>query len=641
MRKGRYYSNLNIFLTAFVCCLAFLLPDITSASEEFVGPFPSWRNLQRDYGAVGDGKTDDTAALQRALDELIKHDDACVLYIPSGVYRLTDTVKTTRKAHTDCQGVSIIGEDPASTVLRWDGAQDGTMFQWDAWYSKISRLTFDGMSRAGIALIYGPAFSTYNETSYIVFRDVKSGLVFGGPETNGQAENEVLGCHFLRCETGIQTVNWNSMDIWIWHSRFEDCDRGIYNVMGNWHAWENVFLRSRTCDMGSVNLMVFSVVNNVSVDSRCFFDFSSGHTWGSPVSLTGNRVLDPTGEWAVLLDNAGPYLVADNIFHLSDNTRAVRMTWGNQTLVGNTYTREDAVEERGNHFRRIGERVVDKQEIPDDLPMPLPVPPRRERKVFEVAAGSDAVAIQQAINEAAKHKGQRPVIHLPMGRYQISETLVVPEGCDLQLVGDGGGEIATRLEWIGPRNGLALRVEGPSRVTLRDFYIHAPNARGLLIENADQPEGRIFADQLIAIGPGTAEYDHAAALRVNGLRQTDVLMRALQGSGNDGIWAEVVGEPNSENAKNQVSVFTGATGSSRGQYSVRNGGQLVVRGVYHERSSDSLTGLHLTDIGTLSIDATRFSYATSAASPTVLADNFRGLLTLATCLLMPVETQET
>ena len=65
---------------------------------------------------------------------------------------------------------------------------------------------------------------------------------------------------------------------------------------------------------------------------------------------------------------------------------------------------------------------------------------------------------------------------------------------------------------------------------------------------------------------------------------------------------------------------------------------MVVRGVYHERSSDSLNGLHLTDSGTLSIDATRFSYATSETAPTVAADNFRGLFTLATCMLMPVET---
>lgn len=64
-----------------------------------------------------------------------------------------------------------------------------------------------------------------------------------------------------------------------------------------------------------------------------------------------------------------------------------------------------------------------------------------------------------------------------------------------------------------------------------------------------------------------------------------------------------------------VGVFTGTTGSAAGQYGVRNGGRLVVRGVYHERSSDSVNGLRLTDRGTLSIDATRFSYATSEKAP--------------------------
>ncbi len=68
---------------------------------------------------------------------------------------------------------------------------------------------------------------------------------------------------------------------------------------------------------------------------------------------------------------------------------------------------------------------------------------------------------------------------------------------------------------------------------------------------------------------------------------------------------------------------------------------MVVRGVYHERSSDSLNGLQLTDRGMLSIDATRFSYATSETAPTVAADSFRGVFTLATCILMPVQTQET
>lgn len=608
--------------------------------EEFVGPFPSWRDLRRDYGAVGDGKADDTAAIQRALDDLIKHEKACVLFVPAGTYRLRDTVKTVRKAHDDCQGVAIVGEDPAHTVFRWDGPAGATMVQWDAWYSKISRLTLDGAGRAATGLLYGPAFSTYNETSDIIFRDLTAGLVFGGPDTNGQAENEVLRCQFLRCETGIQTVNWNSMDIWVWYCRFEDCGRGIYNVMGNWHAWHNLFLRSKICDVGAMNLMVFSVMNNTSVGSRTFFDFGTGHTWGSPVSLTGNRVLDPTGDWAVVLDNAGPYLVVDNVFRLGGKSRGIRMTWGDQTLVGNAYTRADAVEERGR-FRRIAERVIEPGEVPSALP-PMPAaPPHRKRRVFEVPSGANAAAIQQAIDLAAKLTGERPVVHLPMGSYSIDRTLVVPRGCDVQIVGDGAGETATRLNWAGSAGGVLLRLEGPSRATLRDLYMHAPNARGLVVEDADQPGGRIFADQLNVSGPTAKQAEPTAALRLNGLDQTDVLLRALQGSGNAGTWVEVLGGPDAAKATNQISIFTGATGSAAGQYDVRRGGRLVVRGVYHERSSDSLVGLHLTDWGMLSIDATRFSYATSAKASTIAADSFRGMFTLATCILMPVETQET
>jgi hypothetical protein len=637
-RKPAHLTWLMGVVTFLILCVMSL--PLPAFEEESVGPFESWRDLKRDYGAVGDGMADDSTALQRALDELTNHKKACVLYIPAGTYRLTVTVRTERKEHTDCQGVAVIGEDPSNTILLWDGPDEGTMFQWDAWYSKISRLTFEGSRQAGTGLQYGPAFSTYNETSDLVFRNIKNALVFGGEKTNGQAENEVLRCRFVNCQTGVQTVNWNSMDIWVWYCRFEDCGRGIFNVMGNWHAWENLFLRSSIADVGIMNLMAFSVVNNTSVESREFLDFETGHTWGSPTSITGNRVLDPTGDFAMKLSNAGPYLVVDNTFRCRGKTRAVQMTWADQTFVGNTYTRTDAVTERGR-FRRIAEKTVDAGLIADTLPKLPPTPPRRQRKIFEVAAGANSRQIQRAIDEASKLAGQRPVVHLPMGNYAVDQTLVIPRNCDIQLVGDGAGETATRLNWTGAEGGILLRLSGPSRAVLCDFYIHAPNARGLLIENADQPGGRIFADQLNVNGSQQKYQPRSAALCVNGLVKTDVLLRSLQGGGNGGVWVKVTGEPNATSIQNQVSIFTGATGSAAGQYDVSRDGRLVVRGVYHERSSDSLNGLHLTDSGVLCIDATRFSYATSASAATIATDNFRGLLTLATCILMPVETKET
>ncbi len=650
-------AGLNTFA---VLLLSGVLCPITGSGEqeESLGPFPSWRDLRQDYGARGDGLADDTAPLQRALDDLVKHTNHCVLYVPAGTYRLTRAVQTVRKAHTDCQGVTVVGEDPERTIWRWDGPSGGTMVRWDAWYSRISRLHLDGAGRAGTCLYYGPAFSTYNETSDMIFRDCATGLQFGDDKSAGQAENAVLRCRFLRCtNAGVLTVNWNSMDIWIWQSSFEDCGRGVHNVMGNYHVWESRFARSRLVDISTQNLMVFSVVNNLSIGSRRFLDFDTGHTWGSPMSITGNRVLDPTGDLPLRLGNAGPYLVMDNRFFMPTNStnRAARMTWGDQTFVGNVYNQTNAVVERGR-FRRLDEQVLSASPTPPPLPSPPATPLRRPRPLIEIAAGTNSAALQQTIDRAAQLRGSRPVVHLPMGIYSVTNTLVIPPESDLQLVGDGGAETGTRLNWTGPRGGAVLRLQGPTRAVLSDFYIHAPDGRGIVVENADQPGGRIFADQLNVSGPSAKGGTRTAALRVNGLVHTDVLLRCLQGNGNSGAWVDVVGPtspPTSGTGQvalttrmpvpptNQVSIFNGATGTAAGQYDVGGEGKLVVRGVYHERSADSLRGIYLNGAGTLAIDATRFSYATSPRSPTVAAHDFAGLFTLATSILMPVETTNT
>lgn len=242
------------------------------------------------------------------------------------------------------------------------------------------------------------------------------------------------------------------------------------------------------------------------------------------------------------------------------------MTWADQTLVGNTYTSTNAVQERGR-FRRLAERVVRPTEISSIL-LSLPsCPPRRERRIFEVTPAATGEAIQHAIDEAAKLAGERPIVHLPMGNYAVGKTLVIPQGCDLQLVGDSAGETGTRLNWVGRADGVVLRLKGPCQATLRDFYIHAGSARAVLVDNSDQPGGRIYADQLNTSGPaGQGGEPHAAALRVAGLDHTDVLLRALQGSGNNGHWVEVVGGLAATQATNQISIFTGATGSAAGQY---------------------------------------------------------------------------
>src|ERR1017187_1887887 len=97
-------------------------------------------------------------------------------------------------------------------------------------------------------------------------------------------------------------------------------------------------------------------------------------------------------------------------------------------------------------------------------------------KVIEVPASAGAGAIQAALDEAATMRGRRPIVHLPMGIYNVTKTLVVSPESDVQLVGDSAGETGTRLNWTGPAGGLLLKLEGPAIATLRDLHLHAPDA---------------------------------------------------------------------------------------------------------------------------------------------------------------------
>ena len=82
-------------------------------------------DARRDFGAKGDGKADDTAALQRAIDASCGSDPAHrgksnALFIPNGTYRLTATlvVKT-------ALGPWLYGESRDGVILKLDDAAKG------------------------------------------------------------------------------------------------------------------------------------------------------------------------------------------------------------------------------------------------------------------------------------------------------------------------------------------------------------------------------------------------------------------------------------------------------------------------------------------------------------------------------------
>ncbi|MCL4205933.1 MAG: hypothetical protein KJ000_25905 [Pirellulaceae bacterium] len=601
--------------------------------EEFAGPFPSWKNVKTDYGAKGDGTTDDTAAIQAAIDDLrnVSGNPWCVLYFPAGTYRIERTIINRRREHNDWLGCQILGEDPATTVLVWHGAEGQWMWGLDAWYCKVSRLGFDGRGKAGTGLMRWNNFSTYCELSDLWFKDIAGNGICLGSATNnheGQAEHAIERCRFLRCGTGILTADWNTMDIYFWWCLFEDCGRGIHNNMGGYQAFENVFLRSKVCDLSTQNNHVFNIVNNTSVGSKRFIgDFAArGYLHGNRVYDTLDTVAMPATE--CMIDN----LVRSRNGHSGPCIQAGAK---NHFLVGNTYTVADPVRPGSGRLLQLAQMIVDPGAVPTPS-LRLPgVPPNKRRKVFEVRpdTGDDAAEIQRQIDAAGgAGAGENPIVHLPKGKYTLRKTVVVPARKSLQIVGDGASEHGTVIHFSGEGMGPALRLLGPSRATLRDLSLAlvGSGADALVIEDCDQPGGRIFCDQVLCGGNDSSKRCDTAFL-VDGVEQSDVTYL-------NGGWGEftrggviVRGGPVRKaggSTVGQVSLLLGALGNNESRLiDVQDGGRVVACGFRDETPKPgALLDLGPQSSGTIGIMGMSWAATPSTTQPFITLNGFSGTL---------------
>ena len=81
----------------------------------------------KDFGAVGDGVTDDTEAIQNAIDAGVN------IYIPEGVYLLSDNLKVNNKTYIHGKGclLSSIPSKASFAVYASDCKIDGIEFDGD------------------------------------------------------------------------------------------------------------------------------------------------------------------------------------------------------------------------------------------------------------------------------------------------------------------------------------------------------------------------------------------------------------------------------------------------------------------------------------------------------------------------------
>ncbi len=614
----------------------------------FYGPFPSWANLKKDYGAKGNGLADDTAALQQALDDLGTPGYPSVLYIPSGTYLVTSTLTVTNR-----WGIAIIGQDPSNTTLLWRGEAGGDIlllngFKW----SRISRLTFDGDGSAGAGINSGWDGAYYdqseNNITDCVFTDLQFGIRFGTHNV-GVMDTDVpiIRCRFIRCShAGISVESFNALQYWVWYSQFIDCNIGISNATsprpgldhgaGNFFVYRSLFLRSRATDFSTGNTGFFSLRENTSYGSSHFYwvNWYKGQN-GSNLTLQDNHVYDSLSATPIESEDLGPYLLLDNVFRTSSDSAPILSITTSATQaqiisLGNTYTSSTPFTSTSANTRvtSLEDRVAIPSSIPEYFPV-LPTSPQRfEGKVVEVPAGAGVGVVQRIVNEAAERAqrtGERVVVHFPQGDYIFNQTLVVPANVRLVLVGDGP---ATRLmqdsgDPAQTVRGPLLLMQGPNKASVRDLFLWYPDT-GVEVTNADQSGARISmehpTDGLQNIGP---------ALWADGLNHAEIKLY-------DAYIGQVLVDGGPELDTASVSIFGGDTTAGWGHrtanlFNVEHGAKLLMWDIWEEGWDPNISQ-NYGNAGSITVSGANLApYFTSdepLPSPIIdFADGFQGRAT--------------
>jgi hypothetical protein len=607
-------------LFAFCICLA-LFECKLCAGEEFIGPLAGWTNLKSVYGAKGDGKTDDTASFQAAFKEIGTAGHSSILYIPSGTYLISSTLSVESRV-----GISILGEDPSTTVVKWVGPVGGTMVSINGVaYSRYGRITWDG-NRAAETIWWDwwdgnhNYFPTHNEHADEVFENCEYGLRGGQMSSGGDAEMSVLRCKFLSCSTaGVSVENFNTLDWFIWYSEFDRCGYGATNSppkggAGNFHVYYSVFRQSKISDIGIGNTGYFSARNNFSIGSKAFFYAAFCGSNAAMVTLQRNTVVDAKTAPVQIWD-AGPLMLIDNSF------RQATVQTGPMVFVGvgtsTTPPSQDDTFSIGNKFgvakpdgykgisvtgrlRSIDDTSVGKEEIESLEPAVAGALPNMHRHIIELGAAADGAAIQQAILLADKYKGQRPVIHIAAGNHDVEKTIVFPAHCDVQLVGDGflqGTVIA------GAQQGITtvLDLKSPSRVTLRDLAIKPQaGSNGIEIEENDLPGDRVFIEQ------GAVDSAGEHGLFVDGVDNIHVELHDFYHDSIDGTGIMVLGGSRAKAglpAFGTCDLYGGGSSNEGTTYSVADDGRLMAQDIWYEAHPTIATFLKLSGSGVFTLQA--------------------------------------
>jgi hypothetical protein len=317
------------------------------------------KDLKADFGAVGDGVTDDTVAIQAGLDWVASAHD--VLTVPVGFYRVTSTLALVQKANFRVSGPTAqVGV--YNTAFRWYGPAGGTMLLLDGVRdSEWTDIAFDAVDSSGEPAVLididkitaGTYFPRKNAFRRMILR---GGSVAAVRMSNtAQAGNEAnlfedVGVYGVPGSIWVNGVggggygywvrNVNSKNNQIVRGSISHKDAAVYAEQGSIHlhsveiSQSNVWVRK-----GGGGEPI--IIENCDGDSsKTFLELLTTQT--GPVIATGNRFYPHyDGPQFILGDTIGPVTLIGNEFanggYKGTVTTQIAGNGPNLIAIGNTF----------------------------------------------------------------------------------------------------------------------------------------------------------------------------------------------------------------------------------------------------------------------------------------------------------------
>jgi len=284
----------------------------------------------KDFGAVGDGVTDDTAAIQAAVDAAYLTHSA--VYFPAGEYYVTSSIELRSETNiSDSYGTWLIGSGLGSkisgasgiTVIKGyaSGPSDGSMFDF---CGLVDLMIGSSNPSSKAAVGFDISEMTRLFVQNVVFKELDYGIkqTAAASPTDQCWSNSFFRCIFQSCDEWAVYIE-NSYDIKFVNCMFEASasDGGGISLTDNTTLNNIEYRNFRIMNCTFQNLYKSAIEGGAGLSlniENCYFEDcalgGSGNGWSYEIDLTkGNR--DTSG----FVDSA---LIRGNTFNTQSSNQS-------------------------------------------------------------------------------------------------------------------------------------------------------------------------------------------------------------------------------------------------------------------------------------------------------------------------------